>query len=111
MKIVILGSSGQDIARRQYVSSYLINGSVAVDAGCLGFFGSPAEQDAVRHIFLTHAHADHIASLPIFLDNVWNPTPDCPTVYGSRETLDMIRRCILNNEVWPDFVALSEVMP
>jgi ribonuclease BN (tRNA processing enzyme) len=111
MKIVIQGSSGQDIARRQYVSSYLINGSVAVDAGCLGFQGSPEEQEAVRHVFLTHAHVDHIGSLPVFLDNVWNPSPDCPTVYGNRETLDALRRCLLNNEVWPDFVALSEVMP
>jgi mRNA degradation ribonuclease J1/J2 len=107
MNIIILGSSDQDAARRQYVSSYLINGSVAIDAGCLGFHGSPADQEAVRHLFLTHAHADHVTSLPIYLENVWTPGPDCPILYGSRETLDMVRRHIFNDEVWPDFVALS----
>ncbi len=35
MKITLLGSSVQDAARRQFVSSYLINGTVAIDAGCL----------------------------------------------------------------------------
>lgn len=111
MKIVILGSSSQGTAQRQYVSTYLINQTVAIDAGCLGFYGSPEEQEAVRHLFLTHAHADHTASLPFFLENVWTPSPDCPSIYGSRETLDTIRRCLLNGEVWPDLVALSERMP
>jgi len=111
MKIVILGSSSQDAAGRQYVSSYLINGTVAIDAGCLGFHGSPEEQELVRHVFLTHAHADHTASLPFFIENVWTPSPDCPLVYGSPETLGIIRRCIFNDEVWPDFVALSETLP
>lgn len=111
MRIVILGSPGPDGTSRQYASSYLINGHVAIDAGCLGFHGTPEEQQEVRHLFLTHAHADHIASLPLFIENAWTPSPDCPTIYGSPETLATVRRCIFNDEVWPDFVALSERMP
>jgi len=111
MKVVILGSSNADVASRQYVSSYLINGNVAIDAGCLGYHGTPHEQEAVRHVFLTHAHADHTASLPFFVENVWTPTPDCPVIYGNEATLASVRRCIFNDEVWPDFVALSERMP
>ena len=111
MKVVILGSSGGNSGSRQYVSSYLINDSVAIDAGCLGFHGSPEQQARVRHVFLTHSHSDHTTSLPIFIENVWTPSPDCPCIYGSAETLNAIRRSIFNNEVWPDFVALSEKMP
>ena len=111
MKVVILGSSGNGAGARQYVSSYLVNGTVAIDAGCLGFHGTPHDQESVRHVLLTHAHADHIASLPVFLENVWTPSPDCPSVYGSRQTLDAVRRSVFNDEVWPDFVALSERMP
>ena len=55
MKVVILGSSGGDPGARQYVSSYLINDSIAIDAGCLGFHGSPDQQARVRHVFLTHS--------------------------------------------------------
>ena len=111
MKVVMLGCSGGDAGSRQYVSTYLINDAVAIDAGSLGFYGAPQQQEAVRHVLLTHAHADHIASLPFFVENVWTPSPDCPTVYGSPETLGAVQRSIFNDEVWPDFVALSERMP
>lgn len=111
MKIVILGSSGPDGVSRQYVSTYLVNRRVAIDAGCLGFRGTPEEQRAVRHVFLTHAHADHTASLPSFLENAWTPDDDCANVYGSPETLATVRRYIFNGEVWADLVALSDRMP
>lgn len=110
MKIKLLGSSVADTARRQYVSSYLVNGTVAIDVGCLGFHGSPREQEAIRHVFLTHSHADHTASLPIFVENAWTPAGNCPRIYGSRETLDSVQKHIFNDIVWPDFVALSKQM-
>jgi ribonuclease BN (tRNA processing enzyme) len=111
MKVQLLGSSVQDTPRRQFVSSCLINNIIAVDAGCLGFHGSLPEQEAIRHVFLTHSHADHTASLPIFVENVWTPTDDCPRIYGSVETLDSVRKHMFNDVMWPDFVALSSSMP
>ena len=111
MKIRILGSSTQHPNKRQYVSSYVINGTVAIDAGCIGFDGTPQDQERIRHVFLTHSHADHIASLPIFIENAWTPREECPQVYGTAETLDHVQRHIFNNAVWPDFVALSKGMP
>src|SRR5215472_2930194 len=110
MKIRILGSSVQDDPLRQFVSSYLINGTVAIDAGCLGFWGTPREQEAVRHVFLTHAHIDHVASLPIFTENAWTPTDDCPLIYGSAETIEAVQKHIFNDHIWPDFIALSDRM-
>jgi ribonuclease BN (tRNA processing enzyme) len=111
MKIKILGSSVQDSPVRQYVSTYLINGTVAIDAGCLGLWGTPQQQEAVRHVFLTHAHMDHTASLAIFAENAWTPTEDCPIIYGGPETLDVVQENIFNNRAWPDFIALSRNMP
>jgi ribonuclease BN (tRNA processing enzyme) len=110
MKVRLLGSSLQNAARRQYVSSYLINGTVAIDAGCLGFHGTPQEQEAIRHVFLTHSHTDHTASLPIFVENAWTPAGECAVIYGSPETLDAIQKHIFNEVMWPDFVALSRKM-
>lgn len=107
MKIRLLGSSVPDPAHRQYVSSYVINGSVGIDVGCTGLYGSPQEQEAIRDIFLTHSHADHTASLPVFVENVWTPTDDCPTIHGSVETLEAVQKYIFNDIMWPDFVALS----
>jgi ribonuclease BN (tRNA processing enzyme) len=111
MKIQLLASSVDDPARRQFVTSYLINGTVAVDAGCLGFYGTPQEQEAVKHMFLTHSHVDHTASLAIFVEDAWTPAGNCPVVYGNPETLDAVQRHIFNDVIWPDFVALSRVMP
>jgi ribonuclease BN (tRNA processing enzyme) len=111
MRVQLLASSVQDPPHRQYVTSCLINGTVAIDAGCLGFYGSPQEQEAIRHVFLTHSHADHIASLPIFVENAWTPSLECPRIYGSPATLECIQRHIFNDVVWPDFVALSKQMP
>lgn len=110
MRVRLLGSSLGDPARRQYVSSYLVNDSVAIDAGCLGFWGTPQDQEAVRHVFLTHSHADHTASLPIFLENAWTPAETCPIVYGGVETLEDVQKHILNNKMWPDFIAISKTM-
>ena len=111
MKIRLLGSSIPEPAQRQYVTSYLINGTVGIDAGCTGFHDAPREQAAVKHLFLTHSHSDHIASLPIFVENAWTPTGDCPTIYGSRETLDAMQKHIFNDVIWPDFIALSRNAP
>ena len=111
MKIRLLGSSVQDPARRQYVTSYLINGTVGIDAGATGFHATPGDQEAIEHVFLTHSHIDHTASLPIFVENAWTPAAGCPTIYGSRETLHAVQTHIFNDVIWPDFVSLSRNMP
>lgn len=111
MKIRLLGSSVHDPVHRQYVTSYLINGIVGIDAGSTGFYGTPQEQEGVQHVFLTHSHIDHTASLPIFVENAWTPSAGCPTIYGSRETLHAVQKHIFNDVIWPDFVALSRNMP
>ncbi len=97
----------------QYLSTCLVNGSIALDAGSLGFHGTPDDQARVGHVLLTHSHLDHVASLPIFLENVYDLRDDKPpVVHASRRVLEVLQRDILNEHVWPDFVALSrEVRP
>jgi ribonuclease BN (tRNA processing enzyme) len=90
-----------------YLSSYVINDSVAIDAGCLGFVGSPQQQSKVRHLFISHTHLDHIASLPIFLDNVFDMGQPTVTIYGSDAVLDTLKADLFNDRVWADFVGLS----
>ena len=103
MRVRFLGPSPQNSTENQYVTSCVINGTVAIDAGCLGFYGTPPQQEAVRHVFLTHSHSDHVASLAIFLENVWTPSGRCPRVYGSPETLDVVKHHIFNDVMSPNF--------
>jgi ribonuclease BN (tRNA processing enzyme) len=107
MKIRILGSTPCNPAVWQYVSSYLINDRVAIDAGCLGYYGTAQDQAAAGHVFLTHSHADHCASLPIFLENCYGLGPQCPVIYGSEHTLDSLQEHLFNDVLWPDFIKLA----
>ena len=107
MKIKLVGSSVADVNKHQFAMSYLVNETVAIDAGCIGCISSLDEQSRIQHVFLSHSHIDHTASLPLFLDNVYKPRPDCPTVYGSQAVLESLRADIFNDRLWPDFIRLS----
>jgi ribonuclease BN (tRNA processing enzyme) len=96
--------SGPDF---QYLSSCLINDTVALDAGCLGFWGSPQEQARIRHVLLSHTHMDHLASLPIFVENAYEGKAECVTIHGSTSVLECCQEHLFNEKVWPDFIALS----
>lgn len=104
MKIKILSSS-VDQERFQFGATYVINDSVAIDAGSLGF-SSLAQQRQVQHLFLSHSHLDHLCSLPQFLDNVFVPGPQCPTVYCSAFVRDCVQQHVFNGQLWPDFIRL-----
>jgi ribonuclease BN (tRNA processing enzyme) len=91
----------------QYLTSYLINDALAIDAGCVGLFRSPREQARIKHILISHTHMDHIASLPIFLENVYDAGHECVTIHGSAAVLDCLRQDLFNDRVWPNFIAYS----
>jgi len=90
------------------MTCFRVNERIAIDAGGLGFHGSPTEQEAIRHIFLTHSHIDHVAGLPIFLENVYGNTAQPPIIYGHPHTLDSLKTDVFNNRLYPD---LSHLKP
>jgi len=92
----------------QYLISYLINDTVAIDAGSLGIHGTPQKQANVRHVLISHTHIDHTATLPIFVENAFEAEAECVTIHGSADVLDCLRQHMFNDRTWPDFVALSE---
>lgn len=109
MKINIVGSAvDTEFPGRQFAASYVINGRLAIDAGSIGFQSSIAAQQRITHVFLSHGHMDHIASLPMFLDNVYVPGPECVSIYGPQETLDSLQTDVFNDRLWPDLVRLSQ---
>lgn len=87
--------------------SFVIDDTVAIDAGSLGYLPSITEQKQIRHIFLSHSHMDHVASLPIFLDNVYTYGPDCPIVHAGAATCETLQKHLFNDSLWPNFVRLS----
>lgn len=109
MKVTLISSSvsPDGVDRNQYLISYLINDTLAIDAGCIGFYGTPHDQARIKDILISHTHADHVASLPIFVENAFEGVPDPVTVHGSSIVLDGLRRDIFNGRIWPDFIGMS----
>lgn len=93
------------------LTGLLIDGVLAVDAGPLGVFGPVDEQARVADVLLTHSHIDHVAGLPVFLDNVYRACPACPTVHALPETLHALQSDLFNDRLMPDFIGMSRTMP
>lgn len=103
MRIRILGCSG-GIGAGSRTSAMLIDDDVLIDAGT--GIGDLAlhDLDSIRHVFLTHAHLDHIAGLPMLVDRVFDEHFIEPlTVYAREETLQAVRDHLFNGVIWPDF--------
>ncbi|MGB5246389.1 MAG: 3',5'-cyclic-nucleotide phosphodiesterase [Woeseia sp.] len=103
MQIRVLGCSG-GIGGATRTSAMLIDDDVLIDAGT--GIGDLALVDLkkIRHVFLTHAHLDHIAGLPLLIDAIYEDDLAEPlVVYARPETIQALRDHIFNNVIWPDF--------
>ena len=91
----------------QRLTCFLIDESVAVDAGSIALAVSGQQRESVRDIIVTHLHMDHIASLPIFIDDLF-PTLKAPVrVYATPEVISLLERDIFNWNVYPRFSELK----
>jgi len=109
VKVTLVPSSVSDrgLQQHQFLTSYRINETLAIDAGSLGLAGTVEEQAAIKHVLLTHTHMDHIASLPIFVENAYEGDSDCVTIHGSEPVLSCLRHDVFNGRVWPNMLHLS----
>ena len=105
MKVRVLGCSGA-IAKDCRTTSFLIDDSILIDAGT-GVGDLTLEQmRRIDHVFLTHSHLDHIATLPLMLDAVSSLRNTPVQVHALPATLDALRQHVFNNTIWPDFTRL-----
>ncbi|WP_428826913.1 3',5'-cyclic-nucleotide phosphodiesterase [Azonexus sp. IMCC34842] len=103
MKLRVLGCSGGIGGRHLRTTSLLVDHDILIDAGTGVADLSIGELAVIDHVFLTHSHLDHIASLPLMIDTVADRRNTPLTVYGSAAVLDILRRHIFNWAIWPDF--------
>ena len=108
MKISLLPSSlaSNDDCALQYLTTFLIDDVLAIDAGSLGFFRTPQEQARIKNVLVSHSHIDHVDSLPTFIDNVCGG-PGVVTLHASEWVLNCLQNDLFNDRVWPDFFRLS----
>ena len=106
MRIRVLGCSG-GIGAGSRTSALLVDNDVLIDAGTGIGDLSLEDLDSIRHVFLTHAHLDHVAGLPMLVDRIFDENFVEPlTVYAREETLRAIQDHLFNGVIWPDFAML-----
>lgn len=106
MKVRILPSS-PDAGHLQHLISFVVDGHLAIDAGCIGLCGTAEAQARLTSVLLTHSHLDHVSSLPIFAMNVLDSTGHGVVVTAPGVTIDTLRQDVFNWRVWPDFTAMA----
>lgn len=115
MKVRVLGCYGSALFREEkgvcthYNSScFQINETVLIDAGTgIGSLSIKA-MAKLRYIFISHAHLDHIYSLPFLAENLFGKIKHPIVIISTEKILESLKTHIFNNHIWPDFTAIPD---
>src|SRR5436189_2510809 len=95
------------VSERQHFACFVIDGCVAFDAGSLASSVNEQERENIRDVVLTHAHLDHIAGLPLFIDDLFQTLTEPVRVHAERSVIDALEEHIFNWSIYPRFSELK----
>ena len=110
MKLQLLPSTFDEhgaISPRQHLSCFVIDDMVAIDAGSLAMAASAHQRNQIRDVVLTHAHLDHVAGLPLFIDDLFAKLEQPICVHAEREVIEILERDVFNWAIYPRFSELE----
>ncbi len=110
MKLQLLPSTFDENGRasaRQHSACFVIDEQAAIDAGSLAMAATAAHREKIRDIVLTHAHLDHIAGLPLFIDDLFANLTEPISIHAPTEVIKILEKNIFNWEVYPSFSELE----
>jgi cAMP phosphodiesterase len=91
----------------QRLTCYVVDDCVAIDAGSITLAITDAQRDRVRDIVVTHPHMDHVATLPIFIDDLFSLLTAPVRIHATEEVIGLLRRDVFNGTVYPRFDELQ----
>lgn len=106
MRLRVLGCSGGIGGRHLRTTSFLVDNDVLIDAGTGVGDLSLAELTQIDHIFVTHSHLDHVASIPFLVDTVGGMRNRPLTVHATGPTIEILKNHLFNWAIWPDFTEI-----
>ena len=107
MKLRILGCSG-GIGDGAQTTAMLLDDDILIDAGTGVGRLSFSELVKIDHIFVTHAHLDHVAFIPFLVDTVGSLRARPITIHAIQATLDILQEHLFNWQIWPDFTEIPD---
>lgn len=105
MRLRVLGCSG-GIGGALHTTAFLVDDDILIDAGTGVTQLSLEEMCRIDHVFITHSHLDHIASLPLMIDSVARMRDAPVTVHATEATLAILTAHVFNWMIWPDFTRI-----
>jgi ribonuclease BN (tRNA processing enzyme) len=109
MKLQLLPSTIENgqVTPKQHLSCFVIDDRVTIDAGSLAISTNAIQKKQIRDVILTHAHIDHIAGLPLFIDDLFADIVKPLEIYATKEVIHILKEDIFNWDVYPDFAELE----
>ena len=110
MKIQLLPSTFDEngtVSPRQHLSCFVVDDAVAIDAGSLAMATSAVQRKQIRDVVLTHAHLDHIAGLPLFIDDLFASLEKPVCVHAVPDVIETLERDVFNWSIYPRFSELE----
>lgn len=108
MKIRVIGCSGSEFPGHN-TPAFLLNSEILLDAGSFTSVLNEREQMKIKHVFITHAHFDHIRGIPFFTENIIAGKKNRNiTIYSIPPVIKIIKRHLFNSAVWPDFTLIPD---
>ncbi len=110
MRIQLLPSTIDEngmASARQHLLTIIIDDCVAIDAGCLALSCTDLHRKQVRDIVLTHTHLDHVAGLPLFIDDLFASLTEPVRIHATPEMIGILERDLFNWAIYPRFSELS----
>lgn len=110
MKIKIVGAYGAALST-YHLTTFILDRTIALDAGSLNIMDLE-DQLALDHIFITHAHLDHIGGIAFYIDNIFALTNKTIVIHAIPEVIKSMKEHLFSKDIWVDFTKLpSEGRP
>lgn len=107
MHLRVLGCSG-GFGSGLRTTAFLVDDDVLIDAGTGVGDLTYDEMCRIRHVFVTHSHLDHVASIPLLVDTMFHELVEPLVIHAQQATIDALREHLFNGQIWPDFSGLPD---
>ncbi len=91
---------------RQHLACFVVDDLIAFDAGSLAISTTVEQKKQIRDVVISHAHLDHIAGLPLYIDDLFATIKRPIQIHATADVIEILERDIFNWSIYPRFSEL-----